>query len=184
MKHYAAALVLVLVGCDGGDGEGACVLQNPGAESGTLEPWTTNGTGIVAAVEQFDQSDGLVEPFDGGWFFTFGQQPGSRDRLTQRCTLDPGVSEVRLQGVVQIEGLGDPTDHGVVTVTVLDDAGGVLEQTSSGELTTPSLEWHDFSLAAGVPDNAAEVEVVVEGVRGHGSYVNVFFDALRIVAER
>jgi hypothetical protein len=155
----------------------ANLLTNGGAESGVLDPWAATG-GQIEVVTQQDQQAGTVLPFAGDHFFTFAHTPGTLEEMYQTGTagLDVGATLV-LTGMVQTEDMEDD-DYGVATIRILDAADAELAVAATDPLVTPNLTWQSFSASVTVPEGAVRWEIRLRGQRLHGTYINVFWDAL------
>jgi len=150
---------------------------NGDAETGDLSGWT--GSASVAAVMVQPQTAGTVNPFQGDWFFTLASESAASAFLDQNGTSEIGDGPVlRLTGAYQTES----DDLGEAVITLLDAGNTQVAQQTTGPLSTPNLEWLTFSVDIAVPATAASWNVELRGTLNTGSFVNVFYDDIRLEA--
>ncbi|MEN6428828.1 MAG: hypothetical protein ABFE13_26065 [Phycisphaerales bacterium] len=164
------------------------ILLNGDAESGDLSGWITTDPQIHAVTSQ-KQSTGTVYPYEGNAFFSFAVSD-ARDRaddspvtigMYQTGTIDD-VPNLRLAGRVQTETRGGDCDAGEVVLSVFDMDGGLLASASSGLLTTDNFEWRQFAVELTGLSGAASWRADLYGTVFDGTYVNVFYDDLQLIA--
>ena len=168
---FATVPFLALSGkCFGG-------LINGDAETGDLTGWA--GPSSVAAVMSQAQATGTVNPFQGDWFFTFASQQTSSASMDQDGTMEIGNGPIlRLTGAYQTE-LGDLAE---AVITLLDAGSSPVAQQTTGPVFTSDLEWRTFSIDVAVPPTAVSWNVELRGTLVTGSFVNVFYDDIQLVA--
>jgi hypothetical protein len=163
--------------------DGACFagLINGDAETGSLSPWTSIGTDGTS-LPYMSQSTGTVYPFEGKYFFTFPlAAPGGTITQTGADLLN--MSHLSLTGMYQVERVASDglDDYGEAILTICAADGHDLASASSGMLIQPTnLTWAAFSVVVPVPQGAASWRVDLAGTRRYGSYINVFYDALKL----
>ncbi len=161
--------------CDG-VADSSDELVNGDAELGTLDGWTASDATLILAHQSSSQSAGTVTPWEGSWHFAWTGHPDSYGTLTQQGPVIVPGGVMALSGAQQSE-FGDA---GQATLTYLDELGTVLDQVSSGSLTTDNLTWETFEISLAAPAGAVTWEVLLEGTLVYGSYINVFFDDLQL----
>lgn len=150
-------------------------LLNTNAETGNTSGWHTTAT--VDAVAAQEQSTGTVSPAEGNYFFSFAMGPSQDGMMGQRGVtgLIPGDT-LELSGLVQTEGLGDVAK---AFLLIYDDQDDLIAE-SYDAYESANATWIAFSLTVVVPEGAAYWEVDLMGELHAGSFVNVFFDDLRL----
>jgi len=179
--------VLFAVAASAGDLRGASLLENGGAEEGTLSGWYPNSTGAngrIASVTNQSQTLGTVVPGEGQRFFSFGAMgglsPGSMASLSQTGTNGLGGAALVLRGLVQTEPYGSTWDDGEATVSWLDGSSNVLAFATSGSLTTTNTQWRPFMVRLPFVPGAVRWRVELRGTLNTGTAINVFYDAIEL----
>ncbi len=177
MKKLTAVFLLAAVPLIAQSGQCVAGMINGDAETGDLTGWS--GSSSVAAVMSQAQLTGTVNPFQGDWFFTFASQQASSASMEQDGTMAIGNGPIlRLTGAYQTE-LGDLAE---AVITLLDAGSSPVAQQTTGPVFTPDLEWQTFSIDVAVPPTAVSWKVELLGTLVTGSFVNVFFDDIQLVA--
>jgi hypothetical protein len=163
--------------------QGPCFagLINGDAETGSIIPWTWNGT-TGSSLTYMSESTGTVYPFEGSRFFAF-PLAASAGTLTQTGTDLLDVSELSLTGMYQVERVATNglDDYGEAILTICAADGHDLASVSSGMLMQPTnLTWATFSVTLPIPQGAASWRVDLAGSRRYGSYINVFYDSVKL----
>jgi len=164
------------------------ILLNGGAESGGLSGWTTTDPQIKAVTSQ-KQSTGIVYPYQGGYCFSLAVS-GARDSVDdspvtigmyQTGAVDDAPT-LRLAGRAQTENRDGNYDAGEVVLSVFDVDGALLASASSGLLTTDNFEWQQFVVELTGLAGAASWRADLYGTVFDGTYANVFYDDLQLIA--
>jgi hypothetical protein len=184
MRHGIPLVALALTACfpttRQETGLNCWSLTNGDAETAGPSTWKTDPPEAGAAVTEQDQSDGIVTPQEGSWFFSMALAAAERVTMTHACSPAPTAKACTVSGWYQTEGLGENPDEAKVLVVYRDDAGAILTETASEPHSTASGAWQHFELRAEIPEGAGEIDVVLEGTLGHGDMVNVFWDDLEL----
>lgn len=162
------------------------ILLNGDAESGDLTGWTTSHPEIWATASQ-GQTTGIVSPYEGGAFFSFAAsevRSSSQDPPVTIGMYQTGTavapSHLRLTGRVQTETRNGNYDAGEVVLSVFDAEGTLLSSASSGLLTTENFEWQAFDMNLTGLSGVDSWRVDLYGTVLDGTYVNVFFDDMKL----
>jgi hypothetical protein len=180
MKRCSAAVwwvpaVLILALLTGGPACGADepALSNGDAETGATRPWTVDN---VVSVQVVNQSTGAVHPYEGQWFFSMTERPGLAGTLVQTNALPGAVDWLQLSGWVQTEY----DDFGTAYLSAHDGRGRPLAVATNGPMVTALFEWVPFEVDLPVPERAVTWRVELRGTLAFGTFVNVFFDDVRL----
>ena len=168
---------------------GPSILINGDAESGNLTGWTTVNTQIGAVTSQA-QSSGTVTPYEGEYLFSFALaaarpssgSPPATIGMYQTGVAGLGADSFSLTGWVQTESQSSLSDVAEVRLSFYDATYALLGSVSSGPLTTSNLEWQSFAVDSAGVAGAAYWRVDLLGTVNAGTYTNVFFDNLQMVA--
>jgi hypothetical protein len=175
------------------------LLNNPGAETGTMSSWAT--TGNAATLTSIVESTGTVEEYTGTYFFTMGMGPGpsSMSQNIDLTTLGGTPLSFEAGGWVQTEyywngmppwgNVPDPGpghyDKGKLIVEFFDSSTVSLGQFVLDPVEHPVLgssmggrDYTQFMLSDDVPANAVSATYKLEGYLIQGVYINVFLDDL------
>ena len=158
----------------------ALPLQNGGAESGDEVPWESQRT---FAVESQRESAGTVTPYNGSYFFSMATEQGSFSSLSQTNSLSLGTQWLFLDGAIQTENL-DSDDFGTAILSVFDATNALVASATNTFLSSLSLIWNRFEVALEVPSNGVSWRVDLTGTLVYGSYVNVFYDDIKLYESR
>jgi|GEM_PF-2996606 len=169
---------------------GPNLLRNPGAETGTMSGWWSFTTGVVRAVSTSEHTEGVVEPYDGGFFFEMSGGPAEVARMSQFVSISGLSGRFRAGGWVQtrpapsvaggLAAAGDG-DYGQLAVIIRDSHGIIIAECLSDELTHPSAggsSYGHFAVEALIPEGAHTAEFLLQGALVEGERINVYYDDL------
>lgn len=89
-------------------------LLNGDAEQGNLSGWVLSGDNILQAVNQRQQTAGIVYPAEGNYFFSYAKLQGAYAKMSQTGLVNANDRRFTLGGLFQ----GEYTDYGIATLNI------------------------------------------------------------------
>ena len=152
---FLFSLLVAVEGVAGGFAWTPNLLENPGAESGSLVGWTTDDPEVVQASRSQRTQSGIVQPRVGDWFFNMAAGPAGpsgetvEKRLYQKVdvsaystAIDNSQLLARASSYFQTEDRPEfeGSDVGGVNIYFLDGQAEVIDRWRS-ILASPNLTW-------------------------------------------
>ncbi|MHC4742596.1 MAG: PEP-CTERM sorting domain-containing protein [Planctomycetota bacterium] len=165
------------------------LLTNPGAESGTMEGWTTEPPVVVSQSQK--ETSGYVYPRSGGWFFNMASRSVAPSgtvatrKLYQDVNLSTYAADIdddllMIKSHVWLQTEDVPTisgaDYVQLTLRFLDGLGAEIDTLSTGLVQSPNLTWVQDSLDGVAPSGTRTVRFELLGEKHESSCINGFFD--------
>ena len=177
-----SAAQILQVGPNGAAPVTTNLLQNPGAELGTLQYWTIGGPGTPTVdTGTFDSG---INPHTGTYDF-LGHDSAS-DSLSQTVSvLQQGVTAAQLDsGALFAEisfweqGLnqGAVSDDGSVTLAFLDVHGATISTVNSATIDSHDLAWTNGTGTFAIPSGTRSITYTMNFMRNVGSDLDAFID--------
>lgn len=154
-------------------------LTNPGAEAGNTSGWTTELGGMVVR-----SANPL--PYAGGFYFSGGNFPQSRNRQrvsmgsVPAASIDAGVAWARIQWQQSAYSAEDPGTMGIRTLTAAD---GEIGTSYAGNAWTPfgggaggPWYWYPRSHPVLLPASARKLDALYFGTRSTGTSQDHYVD--------
>ena len=187
MALFLLSLSLAIFTVDSIAETSANLLQNPGAETGSLSPWTICDCDSDGSANCFEvtEKDGDVTPKSGSYFFAGYKDNagGSAAQTIDLSTYTDKNAKVRFSGYLRALGT-DSKDFARLEMTFLKSDGLVSDTPTKKSKDVKSDSWTSTSISASIPSDAAKVEVKMHADQGgSGGGVDAYFDDLKLVVE-
>lgn len=178
------------------------LLKNPGAETGSLEYWSTDDPVLVVADQTMLAGEEVVFPNTGEWLFHMAGGfagpvfvPASRilvqevdisdysaaidaDQLLSEGSVYFATEKVQLQELAQ--------DNGQLTLYFIDESGELITKPTAtdpivykfvAKLESPNLVWAQATLKGPIPAGTRVIRYELLGEKtGQSQFINVAFD--------
>ena len=171
------------------------LLQNPGAETGSLAPWITDDSSLVNTVQSRPEASGTVFPYAGQWFFNMAKAEAAPSGVTaiRRLYQDLDITtrayetdaqllvveatmHIQTEDVPHFEG----RDYGQMTLYFLDQQQSNLDEVSTGLVTSPNLTWVQETLESAIMPGTRTIRLELIGEKHETEYINAFFDDITL----
>ncbi len=161
------------------------LLQNPGAELGSLADWTIGGAGTP--IVDNGTYDSGINPHTGSYDFVGGYSSGT-DSLSQTVSIvaqGTGITAAQVDGGTLFanvsfweQGLsqGTPSDDGSVSLTFLDGNNATLSTVTTSIVDSHNGAWTNGTGTYAIPAGTRSITYVMNFLKNQLTDNDAFFD--------